>query len=220
LPSALKTLFVCLGGAAFALMAGLVIFAASISHYTPGSHSVQVHEADGIVVLTGGEQRVREGLKLFHHANARRILISGVNRQTTREDLRRRTGLPGPLFDCCVDIGYEAQDTTGNADETRDWAATWGFQRLLVVTSNYHMPRGLTELSRTLPDADLVPHPVISRGYHAEHWWMHPSAVRLVVSEYAKYLHAAARLGFQRVLNWTEPKQTFRAATAMPRARG
>jgi uncharacterized SAM-binding protein YcdF (DUF218 family) len=216
-PIALKNVIAMVGALAFALMAGLVIFAASIGHYVAKPSAEPYGDAgvaDAIVVLTGGEARVQEGLRLFHAAKVKRILISGVNRQTTRDDLRRRTGLPDPLFKCCVDIGYSALDTRGNAAETRDWVEAWGFNTLLVVTSNYHMPRGLTELARALPDARLVPYPVISRTFQAEHWWMHVSTAKIVMSEYAKYLDAALRLGAQRLADWAEPRQTLRATVA------
>ncbi len=55
---------------------------------------------------------------------AKRLLISGVNRKVTREEMQRLLGLDAQTFNCCVDLGYEALDTVGNADETRTWANT------------------------------------------------------------------------------------------------
>ena len=75
------------------------------------------------------------------------------------------------MFDCCVDIGYEAQDTPGNADETMQWAADQKFSKLIIVTSSYHMPRSLTELGRVMPDVKLVPYPVVTQGFRKERWW-------------------------------------------------
>ncbi len=200
-----KLLTGVIGGAAFALTAGLVLFAASINHYETATR--QHAPADAIVVLTGGEYRIQEGLRLFGEARTRRILISGVNKHTTRDELRRKSGLPSTLFECCVDIGYAAQDTIGNAAETRKWANIWGFTNLIVVTSNYHMPRGLSELSRALPEAELTPHPVVSRSYRAEQWWLHWSAIRLVMSEYVKYIPSAARLAVARAAGASDAMQ-------------
>ena len=48
------------------------------------------------------------------------MLISGVYRQTGKRALHARyPGLPSSKFDCCVDVGYDALDTVGNANETR-----------------------------------------------------------------------------------------------------
>ena len=65
--------------------------------------------------------------------------------------MRRLLGLDKQLFNCCVDLGYEALDTVGNADETRTWARSNGYTRLIVVTSRYHMPRSLAELALAMP---------------------------------------------------------------------
>ena len=199
---AVKLLVGLAAAIAFAGAAGLVIFAASIAHYTP-LRTVEA-PADGVVVLTGGEQRIREAVKLFSQGKARRLLISGVNRATSRDDLKRISGIDPVLFECCIDIGYEALDTIGNADETHAWARTWGFKRLIVVTSNYHMPRSLTEFSRAMPDVDLVPFPVLSRNYRAETWWLYPGTVRIVASEYLKFLPSVARLVTARVIGPSE----------------
>jgi uncharacterized SAM-binding protein YcdF (DUF218 family) len=187
--------------ATLALMAGLVVFAAFIGHYTPRNLSPAIAQpTDGILVLTGGDRRVGEGLRLLGEGHGRRVLISGVNVHTTIEDLQRRSALSADFFKCCVDVGYAALDTIGNAEEARAWAATWGFRRLLVVTSNYHMPRALVELAREVPHIELVPHPVVSRTYRAQTWWLHPTAARIVVGEYLKFLPAVARLGLSRLL--------------------
>ena len=37
-----------------------------------------------------------------------------------------------------------------------------GFRSLIVVTSNYHMPRALAEIAHQLPDVALVPFPVVT----------------------------------------------------------
>ena len=67
----------------------------------------------------------------------------------------RRFDLEPVLADCCLDIGYLAQDTIGNAEETRAWAQAWGFRRIVVVTSNYHMPRSLLELLEVVVELPL-----------------------------------------------------------------
>ena len=196
---------------ALCAVAGLVVFAGSIERKTPG----ELLYADGIVVLTGGELRVREGMRLLATGRARRLLISGVNVHTTRDELRRISGLDPLLFDCCVDIGYIALDTFGNAQETRAWARTWDFKRVIVVTSNYHMPRGLIEIGRVLPNLTLIAHPVVTRAFQADSWWRIARSTRVVVSEYLKYLPSVARYAYDRattvsVLSTLAPDQTDR----------
>ena len=184
--------------ALFALLGGFVIFASSIAQYAPASGV----EADGIVVLTGGEHRLSEAARLLTEGRGRRLLISGANRAATRHDLFRTSGLSVETFNCCVDIGYAAHDTIGNAEETKAWAAANGFARLIIVTSSYHMPRSLVELGRVMPGSALVPYPVMSRNIRAERWWLHGTSARLLFSEYLKFLPSAARYCAARLMNW------------------
>lgn len=155
--------------------------------------------ADGIVVLTGGELRIREGARLLRQGNGARLLITGVNRRTGRKDLLRLSGLPSQKFDCCVDIGYRALDTVGNADETKAWARERGFKSVIVVTSSYHMPRSLAELSLEMPELALFPHPVKPRSFRAGAWWLDPAVTRVLAAEYLKYLPAALRLAMASI---------------------
>jgi uncharacterized SAM-binding protein YcdF (DUF218 family) len=187
---------------------GFVMFARTVAAYAPAP----VPQADAIVVLTGGELRLVAGARLLAEKRGRRLLISGVNRQTTREDLRRLSGLPDGLFSCCVDIDF-AEHTTANADETRAWATARRFARLIVVTSSYHMPRSLIELERVMPGVVLVPYPVVSNRVQAGHWWRDAHTARVLLSEYLKFLPSAARYGVARIWRWEHSAHAAGAAT-------
>lgn len=174
---------------------GYLSFARSVASYEGAVHL----QADGIVVLTGGEDRVREGLDLLRDGHARRLLISGVHPDVDAEALARSMPDMADLLACCTDLDHRALDTRGNAAETRRWIRASDYGSLIVVTSDYHMPRSLLELSRAMPDVDLRPHPVASAD---------PS-LRLVTSEYAKFVVVSAR----RLLSDAAP-DAVRAANA------
>lgn len=152
--------------------------------------------ADGVVALTGGPDRISVAAGILASGQARRMLISGVNQQTTRSELSRETPRYRELIDCCVDIGYLAENTFGNAVETARWASRNDIARLVVVTSDYHMPRALDELKAALPGATLIAYPVRSQRLQPSGWWRDPEALRLVVLEYAKYLRTQLRSQF------------------------
>ncbi len=179
------------------LVAGFYIFAMSVGslirHAPP--------KADGIVVLTGGEDRVATGIELISKGYGRRLLISGVHPKIgSPDDIRRRLGGNLSVFNCCVDLGHEAHDTIGNAAEARDWADALGYRSLIVVTSSYHMPRSLAEFSRSMPNYELIPYPVPPRSLKISSWWQHQPTARLLVGEYFKFLTSAARLGVSRII--------------------
>lgn len=174
---------------AFLLLGGLIVFAGAVKPRDNGKSP----RADGIVVLTGGEQRVTEALRLLAAGNGKRLLISGVHPKTTRKALVQLNPESARLFNCCIDLDWNARDTVGNADETKAWFEQQGFRSLIVVTSSYHMPRSMVELRRALGDAVLISHPVASDNFHADEWWAYPGTLRLIVSEYLKFLPAVAR---------------------------
>jgi uncharacterized SAM-binding protein YcdF (DUF218 family) len=155
--------------------------------------------ADGIVVLTGGTSRVNDALELLTSGRGKRLLITGVNPGTTTSDIARQTVDFDRALRCCVDLDYSAQNTLGNAVETRRWALEHDFHSLIVVTSSYHMPRALAELAHQLPDAALIPYPVVSDRLRVEPWWSTGATTRLVLSEYLKYLFAKMRMRFDSV---------------------
>ena len=87
-------------------------------------------------------------------------------------------------------------------DETKEWADSHRFTRLMIVTSVYHMPRSLTELRRVMPGITLMPYPVLSASFQTERWWMHAASLKLAFTEYVKFIPSAARYGVARLLRW------------------
>jgi uncharacterized SAM-binding protein YcdF (DUF218 family) len=166
---------------------GLFAFAARIAHSTPAADPGRVQ---GIVALTGpSPARMEVGVSLLQEGRGERLLISGVNRMNTRDSIRRAArSVAGPVYDCCVDLGFEAVDTIGNARETADWARARGYDQVIVVTADYHMPRALLELKGAMPHARLIPYPVATDELNARAWWRNPRQARRLSLEYCKYL--------------------------------
>ena len=150
--------------------------------------------ADGIVALTGGASRITDAIELLASGRGRRLLISGANRATNSNEISRLN----PEFErwvrCCVDFD-RSLNTLGNAIETRRWAQSRGFHSLIVVTSNYHMPRALAEIAHQLPGVALVPFPVVTDRQRTEPWWSGGARAKLMFSEYVKYIFAKLRMG-------------------------
>lgn len=178
--------------------AGLFAFAARVRESTPAPLP---EAADGIVALTGANsnQRISTAVNLLARDLGQRVLVSGVNREASREDIRTVSRAVRRLYDCCVDLGFTAADTVGNARETAEWASAMRYDTLIVVTADYHMPRAMLELRAVLrePQMRLQAYPVPTRALKARAWWRNPAAARLMVVEYSKYL---AILGREAVL--------------------
>jgi uncharacterized SAM-binding protein YcdF (DUF218 family) len=192
--------------AALLLAGGFVWFLWSL----PADEIVLLRDADGIVVLTGGASRISDAIELLAAGRGKRLLISGANRATTSGEISRLNPEYGRIVSCCVDFD-RSLNTLGNAIETKHWAESRGFHSLIVVTSNYHMPRAIAEIAHQLPDVALLPFPVIAEKLHAEPWWTHGTMMKLMLSEYLKYVVARMRIRF-------DPASTARAAAAAPPA--
>ena len=175
---------------AVAFVAGFLWFVASV----PTEEVTIDRPADGIVVLTGGASRITDAIELLAAGRGKRLLISGVHPTTSSSELARLSPAYRRWMTCCVDLGHAAINTTGNAIETRQWVTDRGFRSVIVVTSNYHMPRTMAELRRRMPDVALVPFPVITDKMRSEAWWSSTSTAKLLFSEYLKYLVTAARV--------------------------
>jgi len=204
------------GTSVAALMFGFVLFATAATRTAPAA----VPHADGIVVLTGrGEHRLQHAGRLLREGKAHRLLVSGVNRRITKDDVRRLTQLDEPTFHCCVDIGYEARDTMGNAGETRAWVERRGLSSLIVVTSSYHMPRSLVEIALALPEARLHAYALVPKEFRSTPWWLHFGTMRILFSEYLKFLPPAARYAVRqltRSANGAAGVHTVAARQPMP----
>jgi uncharacterized SAM-binding protein YcdF (DUF218 family) len=178
------------------LVIGFFIFTGSIER-----SQLEPRTADGIAVLTGGAARIDEAMKLLTQQKAKRLLITGVNRTTSTEELKQLASQGDQLFSCCVDIDKEARNTIDNATETSQWVARNHYNSVIVVTSNYHMPRALAELGRVMPGVTLIPYSVVDNNVHLDRWWTFPGTTRLLISEYLKYLPALARLGATQLVS-------------------
>jgi uncharacterized SAM-binding protein YcdF (DUF218 family) len=150
-------------------------------------------KADAIVVLTGGYQRIDHAIDLLKKGAGERLLISGVNPTTSGNQIRKLTQTSSALFECCVDMGYQAVDTIGNANETARWISDHRFSRVLVVTNNYHMPRSLLELRLSDEETDFIAYPVINSDLKNGNWLSEPIVLKTILSEYLKYTLARVR---------------------------
>jgi uncharacterized SAM-binding protein YcdF (DUF218 family) len=178
---------------AIVLAATALAFAGFLSQLR-GTEAKPSRGADGIVVLTGGASRVSDAMELLADGYGKRLLISGVHPSSGASDISRSLPDNQSLLNCCVDLDRSAVNTRSNASETRRWAHERGFKSLIVVTSNYHMPRAIVELSHAMPDITLIPFAVVGDKWREEPWWSNSATLRLVLSEFVKYVAAEVRV--------------------------
>ncbi len=170
-----------IGFCAFGLYAYLMKYAA-------------VPQAQAIVVLTGGAERLQTALELLEQQKAPRMLISGVNSRVSTKDLLQKLDKEYlPL----IELGYSAENTYGNALETKKWLKENHIQSILLVTSFYHIPRSLFEMRAQLPNTEIYPVPVFA-GRSSE--WPRTRSAWLVFVEYNKFIIRFVQYYIRRLL--------------------
>ncbi len=170
----------------FGWIGGLVWFVQDIPRETPDN----LVPTDAIVVLTGGSGRLPAGIELLAEGHAKKLFVSGVYGGVDVDALLRLSQREPRNLECCINLGYQAGNTNGNAKETERWMVQQGYKSLRLVTANYHMRRSLLEFRRKMPWAVVRPHPVQPGQVKFENWWRSPATARLLISEYTKYLIA------------------------------
>ncbi len=189
-----------LTAASAALLGGGVLWGVGFARFNSIARQTKAPPAvaDGIVVLTGGADRIETALRLLVEGRAPYLMVSGVARGAELADLMRRVPLDADQASR-VTLGHAAQSTSGNAAETAPWARAHHMRRLIVVTAGYHVPRALLEVQRALPDVELQAVAVQSPALRSAP----PAAsVRVLAGEYDKLL--AVRFGLSRLLGTGE----------------
>ena len=176
---------------------GLASFVMTITLIPPQYPGLRT---DGIVVLTGGADRVRTGLELLKEGAAKELLISGVHKTADLRDLLTMAQMPDSTLPCCITLGFQAVDTVGNAAETASWVHDHNIKTLRLVTASYHIPRATIELRRALPNVKIIMQPVHTKRFDL---WTRNGFI-LVLSEYHKTMVAAVRLFGTHVRNTLE----------------
>jgi len=137
--------------------------------------------------------RLETGLQLFAAGSGKKLFVSGVNQRVDQGELLRALGPLGQRAACCIVLGHEADNTLGNARETANWMREEGYTSLRLVTSWYHMRRGLLEFGQAMPQVRIIAYPVFTHHADSERWWNWYGQLELIVAEYDKYLWAWVR---------------------------
>ncbi|MDE3015385.1 MAG: YdcF family protein [Pseudomonadota bacterium] len=177
-----------------AWLAGLIWFIGQI----PAAPLKNIASADAIVVLTGGSGRLAYGLELLAQDKGKMLFISGVSDGVTVPTLLRQAGVDAkaplrPVNAESIALGHKARNTIGNAEETLRWLKQRGYHSILLVTSDYHMPRSLLEFKATAPDITVTPAPVFPGDVNPSGWWADKDSRTLILLEYHKFLAASLR---------------------------
>lgn len=168
---------------------GYVYFITATNYAVPEQKD---EKTDAIVVLTGGNYRTHTGLTLFAEGLAPNLMITGVNKAVTEQDIRNLWKNDTALPACCIILGHMATTTLENAQEVKGWIKDKNFKSIRLVTSTYHMQRAMMEFNAAMPDLKIIVHPVEEEDYSLNEWqfWV------ITFSEYNKFILRGLALVF------------------------
>lgn len=147
----------------------------------------EVKKTDAIVVLTGGKNRIAEAVRLYNKGLSSLLFISGVDPHVGLKALQKQNNVVINQTIGQVVLGKEATNTIENAIEVADMIRRYHVKSIRLVTSYYHMPRSIEEISALSPDVEILAHPVFSKNV-AKRWWKKPKSFYLIASEYHKFI--------------------------------
>jgi uncharacterized SAM-binding protein YcdF (DUF218 family) len=177
----LKKVLVALLVTATVVLTGFIVFTLETFSLTRSERTT-----DAIVVLTGGQGRVEEGIRLYRSGRARWLLLSGVDPAVQRKELYREKR--GENLAAGVLLEKSSRTTLENALYVRDLLGSRNIRSIQLLTSRYHLPRSLLIFRQMLPkDVVIYPYPVESPHLKPTVWWRQPLGLRLLVKECYKY---------------------------------
>tara|TARA_B100000886_G_scaffold328452_1_gene276855 strand:- start:516 stop:1139 length:624 start_codon:yes stop_codon:yes gene_type:complete len=179
----LSLLLVCLWGVSFANFLRLI----------PIQTPSDIVKSDAIIVLTGGSRRLEVGITLLENDKAALLFVSGVNEKVTRSDILNLLDVgiileSDKLFSCCITLGYTAEDTRGNAEESLQWVRENSLSSIILVTSNYHMQRAYLEFKSQNPNIKITQYPVSNGEFRLTSWLTHSKKFVLLFLEFHKLI--------------------------------
>jgi uncharacterized SAM-binding protein YcdF (DUF218 family) len=167
-------------------------------------------QADAILVLAGSDvERPLEAADLYKAGYAAKVVLTRATMEPALDELRQR-GIAAPyevewqktvlvqlgVADEAVIVPSRIHDNTAQEAQTlRDLAGRSGWQRVIVITSKYHLRRAGLALRRELRGTGVG---VVMRGTRydraqPERWWSRRADIRWLLSEVPKLI--AYRLG-------------------------
>ena len=161
-------------------------------------------KSSNIVILTGGTNRIKDGLKIVNKFEKSstfnsKILVSGTGKGFTKMSLAKNIDFDFNLIECCIELDSISINTYSNAFETLKWVKKNNISEFILITSNYHMPRAFLEFKYRMPNLKIFTYPITPKKHNINNWLSSFQTFSLVFSEYCKFLVANFRIIFHKM---------------------
>ncbi len=140
------------GRLAVGIVVLLVLLSGALPHLlVPGAAPAPPDGADAIFVLTGGENRIAEGFRAWREGKGRDLFILGAGRDARLEQVLPGHPILEPRERGRVRLEGWSRNTFENAISAKSFVMMNGYRSVILVTSDYHVPRALRAFLTVLP---------------------------------------------------------------------
>jgi uncharacterized SAM-binding protein YcdF (DUF218 family) len=174
----------------------LFLFGSAWPHYSASKlpEAAGGGKPDAILVLAGGEKRILAGLAALKKGKADRMFVLGTGHSVQpREVIPGYDSLPEPIRSR-IELEGWSETTLENALSAKGIVKERGLRGVVLVTSDYHMPRAYLALRHAIPESvPIAAMPVRSEWRGVDARWR---KARLFLGEAWKYW------GYRLLLRW------------------
>jgi len=163
------------------ILSHFIFFLSQVRNFN--SNYTSITNIDSLVVLTGDKFRIAKGMEILSNGIGEKLLLSGVNKNIKLTNIINEFPKYKNFFDCCVEIENISSNTFENSRETFLWLEKNKYNSVLIVSSDYHMPRAKLEFEKFLNTKNTYYHPVNSNNN-----LMAIGKIKKLFLEYVKYM--------------------------------
>lgn len=150
-------------------------------------------KTDAIIILTGEPNRIYDGIDEFTKGLSDKLFISGIYSSAPIKNviiknlnlIKQKRNISIPKIIKNIETG-KAENTLGNAIESKTWIENNKIKSARVLTSYYHIPRTKVLYKKYLPNIKIIYHPVSSEV--GSHSFENIYILKLSFKEYNKFI--------------------------------
>jgi len=184
----------------FFIVIGVIFYLYSIHlpHLLIGrylSPSDKLTKSDVIIVISGGNDRIKHAINLYHEGLASKMILSGAAKKgpvSNAKAMQIEASKAGVLNDDII-LEEKATSTYENAIFTKDIIKSQGFHQIILVTSPYHQRRAYETFKYVLSGlgVQILNSPSSEESsWKVDNWWYSKEDSKMTKNELLKIIWA------------------------------
>ena len=178
------------------ILTGIAITSGFYFHQINNLNKPNIDKADVAVVLTGGYKRIETGIQLLSEKKIKKLLISGVTGCVTASDFEHLYDKYAVNTDDVI-LGKIATDTISNATEAKLFIELNSLNDVIIITSDYHIPRVKLIFDNTIKEHNVIYYPITSLSSNSKTLTVISEIIKLMLMHL--YIHIDSLLAYYQL---------------------